>query len=173
MIHQYLDSVEQRVLATHRGHGLFTAIIGPEVGRMAAHNGIAQLSRSADRRVLREIILDGSDGRVLDVLRCGKMRLAGAEIHQVNALLAQFVGFSHHCHGGGRLDAVDSFRKFESWGRFRNWSHARFPVLVFLASCSLMAGSSFSRSRRSTISGTRSWIAPPSFATSRTSRELR
>ena len=139
---------------------------------MASRN----FSRAADRCVLREIILDGGDGGILDVLRRGEMRFAGAEIHDVDALLAQLVGFGNHGHGGGRLDAVDSFRKFERWGRFRDWSHARFPVLFSatgLASCSLIAGSSFSRNRRSTISGTRPWIDPPSFATSRTSRELR
>src|SRR5271165_748440 len=105
------------------------------------------------------------------------MRFAGAEVHHINALPAQLVGLGHHCHGGGGLDAVDAFRKFEGWDCFRHWSHARFPVLFpaicFLASCNLMAGSSFSRSRFSTTSGTSPWIDPPSFATSRTSRELR
>ena len=92
------------------------------------HDGVAQLGRPAHGRVLREIILDGGDGGILDVLRRGKMRFARAEIHDVNALLAQLVGFGHHCHGGRGLDAVDSFRKFEGRSRFRNWSHARFPV---------------------------------------------
>src|SRR5450432_1403823 len=124
---------------------------------MAMHAGVAQFRRSADCCVLGEIVLDGRDGGVFDVLRRGKMRFAGAEVYNVNALLAQLVGFGHYCHGGRRLDAVDSFRKFKGWRRFRYWSHARFPVLLFsdfwlLASCSLIAGSSFSRSRRSTIS---------------------
>ena len=77
---------------------------------MAVHDRIAQFRCSADRRVLREIALNRADGGVLDVLRRGKMRLAGTEIHDVDALLAQLVSFGHHGHGGRRLDAVDAFR---------------------------------------------------------------
>ena len=122
-------ALNKACFAPNRSHGLLAAVVGLEVGRMAVHDGVAQLRRSADRRVLREIILDGGDGGVFDVLRRGKMRLARAEIHDVNALLAQLVGFGDHCHGGRGLDAVDAFRKFDCRGCFRNWSHARFPVL--------------------------------------------
>ena len=43
------------------------------------------------------------------MLRRGKMGLARAEIHHVNALLAQFVGLGDYSHGGGGLNAVDPF----------------------------------------------------------------
>jgi hypothetical protein len=36
------------------------------------------------------------------------VRLACAEIHYINSLLAQFVSLGHHRHGGGGLDAVDA-----------------------------------------------------------------
>ena len=107
-------------------------VVGAEIGGMALHDRIAQLGGSAHRRVLREIILDGGDGGVLDVLRRGEVRLARAEIDHVNALLAQLVGFGHHRHGGGGLDAVDAFGKFDGLGRFRGRGcHAFFLALDF------------------------------------------
>ena len=69
-----------------------------------------------NRRVFGEVALDGGDSRVFDVLRRGEMRLAGAEIDHVDALRAQLVGLGHHCHGGGRFDAVDSIGKSECFG---------------------------------------------------------
>ena len=63
-----------------------------------------------DRRVLRKVALNGGDGGVLDVLRRGEMRLARAEVHHVDALLAQLVGLGHHRHGGGGFNAVDPVR---------------------------------------------------------------
>ena len=36
----------------------------------------------------REVILDGRDRGILNVLRRGEMRLACAEIHDINSLLA-------------------------------------------------------------------------------------
>jgi len=47
---------------------------------------------------------------------------------------------------------------------FRNWSHARFPVLVFSRVLQLDCRIEFfPAAGRSTISGTRSWIAPSEF----------
>ena len=89
--------------------------------RVALHDGIAQLRRSAHRGVVREIVLDRRDGGIFDVLRRGEMRLARAEIHHVDALLAQLVGFGHHGHGGRGLNAVDSFGQFECGGCFGYW----------------------------------------------------
>ena len=137
------------------------------------HDRVAQLRRPGGRRVLGEIRVDGGDGSIFDVLRRGKMRLSHAQVDHVHTLLAQLVGFGHHRHGGGGLDAVDAFRELHCGGCFGDWSHALFPAFGFLASFSLTAGSSFSLSLRSTISGTRSLMEPPSCATSRTSRELK
>ena len=173
MVHQHLNGIEQGMLAANRRHGFFAAIVGLEISCVASHDSIAQLGGAAYSRVLREIILDCADRDIFDVLRRRKMWLARAQIHYIDALLPQFVGFGDYRHGGRGLDSVDAFAKSYRRGRFCNWSHARFPILDFLAFWSLMAGSSFSRNLSSTISGTRSWIDPPSFATSRTSRELR
>ena len=137
------------------------------------HDCLSQFRRASHRRVLAEVRLDSGDGGILDVLRRRKMGLARAEVHHVNALLAELVSFGDDCHGSRGFDAVDSLSKFHCQRCFRYWCHARFPVLDFLAFCSLRAGSNFSFNLRSTISGTRSSIDPPSCATSRTRRELR
>ena len=54
------------------------------------------------------------------------MRLAGAEIDDVDSLRAQLVGFGDHRHGGRRFNAVDAFGELE---RFRAlpWSCLLFP----------------------------------------------
>ena len=137
------------------------------------HNSIPQFGRPAHRRVLAEIALDGINGGIFYVLRRREVRLTRAEVHNIYSLLTQLVSFGDNGHGGGRLDPVDSLGKFEFGGRCCNWSHARFLVFDFLVFSNFTAGSSFSRNLCSTISGTRSAIDPPSFATSRTSRELR
>ena len=100
VIHQHLDGIEQGMLAPDRGHAFLAAVVGPEVSRVAAHDGVTQFRRSAYRGVLREIILDRADRGIFDVLRRGKVWFARSEIHDVNPLLAQFVGLGYHCHGG-------------------------------------------------------------------------
>ena len=116
MVHEHGNDVEQRVLAAHRGGGFFAAVIGVEVHGMAVHDGVFQFGGAADGGVLREIGVDRGDGRVLDVLRRREVGLAGAEIHDINTLLAQLVGLGHHRHGGGGLDAIDAFRQADGVG---------------------------------------------------------
>src|SRR5579863_5787554 len=141
---------------------------------MAVHDGIPQIYRAGHGRVLGEIAVNGADGRILDVFRRGEVRLAGAEVHDVNALGAEFFGFRYHRHGGGGLDPVDAFGEFHCFHGCR--AHAF--LFLFLgtsinrASCSLKAGSSFSFNFCSTTSGTNPLTGPPAWATSRTSREL-
>ena len=101
-------------LPPDRGDHFLALVVGTEISRVAMHDRIAQFGRAANRRVLREVLLDRRDGRVLDVLRRGEMRLACAEIDHIDSLLAQFVGFGHHRHGGGGLDAVDAFGQLDS-----------------------------------------------------------
>ena len=173
MIDQHLNGIKERVFPADRGNRLFTPIIRVKIHRVAMHNSIPQFGRPAHRRVLAEIALDGINGGIFYVLRRREVRLTRAEVHNIYSLLTQLVSFGDNGHGGGRFDSVDSLGKFEFGGRCCNWSHARFLVFDFLVFSNFTAGSSFSRNLCSTISGTRSAIDPPSFATSRTSRELR
>ena len=112
MVDQNLHGVEQRMLAAHRSNHLFPPITGIEISGVALHNGVAQFSRAAHRRILCEVALNRGDTGVLDVLGRGKVWLTRSEIHHVNALLAQLVGFSHDRHGGGGLDPVDTLGEF-------------------------------------------------------------
>ena len=161
------------MLSANRYDGLLTLVVRAKVSRMPLNNRIAQLSSARRCCVLREIVVDGCDGSVFNVLRRGEMRLAHAEVHDVYALLAQLVSFGYDRHGGGGLNASNTFGKFCDWYGFTDWGHARFPDLICRTFCNFTAGSSFSFSRCSTISGTKPSTVPPSRAISRTSRELR
>src|ERR1700676_1322649 len=90
---------------------------------MAIDNSIAQFGGSTDGGIFREVVLDGGNGGVFNMLWRREMRLAGSEVHYVNALLAQFIGFSYNRHGCRRLDAIYACRKFHSRNCFSNWCH--------------------------------------------------
>src|SRR5689334_19044994 len=133
------------MFTTGRGDDLFTLVGRAEILRVTPHNGIAQFGRASDGGVLGKVIPDGLDRGVLDMLRRGKMRLPGAEIHYVDTLLAKPVGFSHNRQSCGGFDPVNASGEFHSGRGFRYWAH-RLPALGFLACSSFTAGSSFSRS---------------------------
>ena len=86
-------------------------VVGAEVAGVALHDGLAHVGNAGHDGVAGEVGFDGGDGRVLDVARRGEMRLAGAEIHQVDALGAQFGGLGGDSHGCGNLDAADAVGK--------------------------------------------------------------
>ena len=101
---------------------------------MALHDRVFQLDRAADRRVAREIVVDGRNGRVLDVLRRGEMRLAHGQVHHVHARLAQLVGLGDDGHGGGGLNAVDAFGEFQAAAARRGSSvteYSSFPAFTY------------------------------------------
>src|ERR1051326_2132818 len=159
------------MLSADRNHGFLALVVGAEVCRMALNDRIAQFRGPRRRCVLGEVRVDCGDGSVLDVLRGGEMRLAYAQVHDIHALLAQFVSLGNHSHSGGGLNASNAFGKFCDGYCFTHWGHTYFPDLIFLPS--FTAGSNFSFNFCSTISGTNPSTVPPNFAISRTSRELR
>src|ERR1700686_5295276 len=138
------------------------------------HDGIAQFGGSSHSRILCEVALNCGNGRVFNVLRRREMRLACAKIDDVDSLRPQLLRLGHYRHGGGGLDAADSFGESYRLGRCRG--HAFFFLFLGTSinreSRSLYAGSSFSRNFCSTASGTNPLTGPPARATSRTSREL-
>ena len=111
MIHQHLNSIEQGMLAAHRGNRLLAPVIGTKIRGVTTHDCISKFRRPSHRRVFAEVRLDSGDGGILDVLRRRKMGLAGAEVNYVNALLTQFVGLGDDSHSRGGFDAVDSISK--------------------------------------------------------------
>ena len=113
VIHQHLNGIEQRMLAAGRGNHFLAPVVRIEIHGMAVHNRIAQFGGSGHGGIFREVPLNRGDGGVFDVLRRREVRLARAEIDHVDSLRAQLVGLGHHRHGGGGLDAVDSFGEFQ------------------------------------------------------------
>ncbi len=99
---------------------------------MTVHDGVLQLGGSADGSVLRKIRLDRGNGCILDVLGRGEVGLAGAEIHNVNPLLAQLLGLAHHHQGCGGLNAIDAFRQAHGMSyRVRYWAHVYYGQAFF------------------------------------------
>ena len=86
-------------------------VVRAEVAGVALDDGLAHVGNARHHGVASEVGLDGGDGRVLDVARSGEVGLAGAEIHQVGALGAQFGGLGGYGHGCGNFDAADAVGK--------------------------------------------------------------
>ena len=105
---QRLHQIEDGVLAADRDQAFAGRVVGSVVVVMARADGLLQLHGAAGRRVLGEIGVDGGDGGRLDVVGRREIRLAGAEIHDVDAFAAEAVGFGGDFHGGGFADARDA-----------------------------------------------------------------
>ena len=141
---------------------------------MALHDGIPQLGCPGHGGVLGEIVLDRRDGRVLDVLRRGEVRLSRAEVDHIDAL-----GRSLSASATTAMVAEGSMRLMRSV----SLSAPGAAVTGLIVSClrfiiircpaSLVCRIEFLAQPCSTISGTSPFIGPPSCATSRTRRELR
>ena len=122
------------MFAAYRGRSFFAPVIGVEVDRMAVHDGVLQFSGAAYGSVLRKIRLDGGDGGIFDVLRRGEVRFPGAEIHDINTLLAQLVGLSYHRHGGGGFNAIDAFGQADGVGDGCHYgAHDFFAALIIIS----------------------------------------
>ena len=86
-------------------------VVRAEVAGVALDDGLAHVGNARHDGVAGEVGLDGGDGGVLDVARSGEVGLAGAEIHQVGALGAQFGGLGGHGHGCGNFDPANAIGK--------------------------------------------------------------
>ena len=108
-IDQRLRQIEDGVLAADGDDALLGVVGSAVVGLVAIANGLLQLFRATGIGVLGEVLIDGVDGGLLDVLGRRKIRLAGSEIDHVIAFAAQTVGVGRDFHGGRRADQRDSF----------------------------------------------------------------
>ena len=88
------------MLAAGRRDDFLAPVIRIEVHVVPVRDRIAQLGCARHGRVLGEIPLNRRDGRVFDVLRRRKMRLACAKIDDVDSLRPKLVGLGHHRHRG-------------------------------------------------------------------------
>ncbi len=100
MIDEDLKGVEERELAAGGEDGFVGRVVRAEVGGVTLDDGLAHFGNAGDDGVAREVLVDGLDGRVLDVARRGEVGLACSEVDQLRALGAQLGGFRGHGHGG-------------------------------------------------------------------------
>ena len=111
VVDKYLDGVKQRQLAAGGKDGLVDRVVRAEVAGVPLHNRLAHVRNARHHGVAGEVGLDRGNGGVLDVPRSGEVRLAGPEIHQVDALGAQFSRLGGHGHGRGHLDPANTIGK--------------------------------------------------------------
>src|SRR3989441_11521348 len=81
--------VEKSVFAAEVHDAFRQVVLRTEVAGMLLYDRFLELLNAAGGRVLREVALDSSHSRLLDVFRRRKIRLAGAEVHHVETLLAE------------------------------------------------------------------------------------
>ena len=103
--------VEEGQLAAGGEDALFGGVVRAEVAGVAIDDGLAYFGDSGDSRVAGEVLLDGIDGRVLDVARSRKVRLACAEVRQVHAFRLQLQGRCGYGHRGRDFNPVDPVRQ--------------------------------------------------------------
>src|SRR4051812_25829338 len=75
---------------------------------MTVHDSLPQFLDAGYGCVLGEIILDGGDGGVFNVLRRVEVRLTSTEVDEICAFGAQLRRFVDHSQRGGELDATDA-----------------------------------------------------------------
>ncbi len=108
VVHQHLNRMEQRQLATGGEHRFLRRVVAAEIGRVALNNRLAHLRNAAHDGVARKVRLNRGDGGVFNVARRGKVRLARAKIDKMRALRAQLGRLRGNSHGGGNFNAVDA-----------------------------------------------------------------
>jgi hypothetical protein len=92
------EDIEQGMLAAEVDDALRNVVCRTEVSRVLVDNRLLQFLDSADRRVLGKVLTYGPYGRLFDVFRRRKIRLAGAEVDDVDALVPQSNGGLHDSH---------------------------------------------------------------------------
>jgi hypothetical protein len=111
VIDQHLDGIKQCQLSTRGENSLVDSVVRSEVAGVPLNDGFTHIRNAGHNGVAREIGLNGHDGGVFDVTGRGEMRLTGPEIHQIDALGAQFRCLSSDSHGCGNFDTADAFGK--------------------------------------------------------------
>ena len=111
MIDEDLNGIEEGMLFAGGEDSFVNRVVRAEVAGVPLHDCLAQFRNARHHRVAGEVGLDCGDGCVLDVTRSVEVGLAGAKIHQVCALGAEFCGLGGHGHGCGNFNAADAVGK--------------------------------------------------------------
>ena len=103
-IHQRLGVVEKHMLAADGDDAFRRLIVGTELGFVAGNHCLLEFRSATSGGIFGEIFVDGADSRLLDVVGGGEIRLACAEVDDIDSFTAQFVGIGHDFHGAGNAD---------------------------------------------------------------------
>jgi hypothetical protein len=104
------------VLAAHGDHTLARLVVRPKLAGVPLTHGFAERRHAGRGRVLGEVLFQGADGGLLDVVGCGEVGLAGAEVDDVNALGTQALGVRQNGERGGGADAIDALGELDGFG---------------------------------------------------------
>src|SRR5262249_42221125 len=138
------------MLSADRSDAFGRLVVGAEISLVPLANGLLELGGTARGRVLGEILIEGANRRLLDIVGGGGIGLACAEVDHIHSLRAQLFRIRRHLHRGRHADRRDPFRYFQLS------CHTPFRF----------------RSRASTGGGTSPEIFAPKPKTSFTRREL-
>ena len=110
LVDEGLDEVEEGALGPGGDDDLLGRVFDPEVLLEALGDGLAQGEDAVAIGVSCEVVADGLDPGLLDVLGRREIRLADAEVDDVDALGLHGLGLGRDLQGGGGADALDFFR---------------------------------------------------------------
>src|SRR5205085_11609651 len=96
MVHENLDSIKQRLLASSCRYGFVRRVIGPEISRVAFHDRLAQFGYASHGCVFSKVLLDGGDAGVLDVAWRVEVGFAHAHVAQIDSFRAQLGSLRRH-----------------------------------------------------------------------------
>ncbi len=114
LLHKDAHDVEDGMLAADAYDALFRFVGRAKLALVPRADGLAQRHDAARRRIFRFVLLDCLDRRLLDVVRRRKVRLAGAEVGDVNTARLQLVGFGDDRRRRRNLDAVNAVRELHA-----------------------------------------------------------
>src|SRR4029079_19718359 len=109
--------IEQRLLAAGARDDLIFTVVDAIISAIALADRALQFGGAADRRVLREMLIDRLLGGRVDEIRRPEIRLAGAEVDDLDTLAAQPI------HGGRDLHGL---RRGDPRGAIRETNHREF-----------------------------------------------
>ena len=109
-IDQGHEHIEDRMLAADGGDHFLRSPLYAKVLAITAQDRILELRHSANRRIPREVLVDGASCRLLDIIRRIEIGLARAEIHHIHPLGFEFLRRDHHLHGGGFFQTAQPLR---------------------------------------------------------------
>ncbi len=114
LVDQGLDEVEEGRFRAGGDDDLLGAVLEAVVLLEPLGDGLAEGGDAVVLRVFREIVPDGLDPGVLDVLRRREIRLADAQVDDVEALGLHGLGLGRDLERGGGADSLDFFRNHAS-----------------------------------------------------------